>query len=722
MCKFAKPTIAGSALGRVCQRAASWIIVLTVVAGRPVPAIAQLMAVDVSESTEGEQPGRKAFVLPTQTGDITEALDDFKRYSKRAVWEKAFKALDKVTANTSKGLVDRGDGVMVPSSMLVRKALADLPPAGKVAYRVFHDPEAKALYEQAKGASEADKLAAIVSGQLITSVGDLAADRLGDLYFERGEYAKAADAWQAILLYLPESSLSRAVLLTKAGVAQARSGRWNDLDDTLRQLKERHEGESIELGGQKLAPAAHLTALSAALRPKETAVAKSGLPDDLELPKANEPLWQFRVNSKFADGEQGLMMMNPWGNQVQVDLVLPAAADDERVYADLLGYDLSIDLKTGKLLWRSGRYHDLSAKIRQMQYMSPERYHIALSGDRLWVVARDPARLNEHGSPFYLTAREKATGKELLNSKNVKELNGWNLTGAPLLVGDRVYICGYKNNQGTELHTLALSTADGKPQWTTALGTHQTDQNQMYYQQSAQPTLLLAGDKLYVDTHGGALVELDAKTGAIAWGATYESEVANNNYNYNQTPKTLTFSPPLLAGGSLFFKGMRSYRLVALNPQTTAMQWKRPVPEGSMVVGADDERIYLAGDEMTAYEIKTQKLLWASKIPLGTGNIRPLLTRNRIYQFTPRGIYEIDKTNGRVVRLFRGSDLESLGGKLLLTPHALLTVSNLAITAYPLSGESAAGESAAIDKPAADKPAGDKAVLEKTDPPAAKTP
>ncbi|HEX7446122.1 MAG TPA: hypothetical protein VF306_01180, partial [Pirellulales bacterium] len=59
-------------------------------------------------------------------------------------------------------------------------------------------------------------------------------------------------------------------------------------------------------------------------------------------------------------------------------------------------------------------------------------------------------------------------------------------------------------------------------------------------------------------------------------------------------------------------------------------------------------------------------------------------TADRIYQFTSRGIFELDKSNGDTVRLFRGSDLDSLGGVLVGTADQLLSVSNLSVTAYPL--------------------------------------
>jgi hypothetical protein len=79
------------------------------------------------------------------------------------------------------------------------------------------------------------------------------------------------------------------------------------------------------------------------------------------------------------------------------------------------------------------------------------------------------------------------------------------------------------------------------------------------------------------------------------------------------------------------------------------------------------------------------------------------MTADRIYQFTPRGIYEIAKTDGAVLQLFRGIDMDSLGGGLYVAPHALVAVSNLAITAYPIESATDPGQSAATEKKESEK-------------------
>src|SRR4029079_12684912 len=102
----------------------------------PLRSFAQVIAapVDISATETENKDVNRAFILPAQPPEVTEAIEDFARYRKKETWEKAFKALDKVAAAAPKGLVARPDGILVPSRLLVKQALAELPPAGKNAY------------------------------------------------------------------------------------------------------------------------------------------------------------------------------------------------------------------------------------------------------------------------------------------------------------------------------------------------------------------------------------------------------------------------------------------------------------------------------------------------------------------------------------------------------------------------------------------------------------
>jgi outer membrane protein assembly factor BamB len=146
---------------------------------------------------------------------------------------------------------------------------------------------------------------------------------------------------------------------------------------------------------------------------------------------------------------------------------------------------------------------------------------------------------------------------------------------------------------------------------------------------------------------------------------------------------------------------MQSDRLYAIDPDRMKVLWERPIAKASRLLGADDRALYLGGAELGAIDLKTRSLLWATRLPGDSMDCRVLVRPDGLWQLTPRGIYEIDPASGEVRRIFRGKDLGSAGGDLVLTDRWLLSISNKAITAYPRRG--AGGEVSARVEPATTK-------------------
>src|SRR5262249_38632632 len=117
-------------------------------AAQPARAQALVAGNENSGDDAPENNGQHPFLLPAQPTEIGEALEDFRRFAGRKQWEKAFKQLEKVFNATSNGLVLTADGIMLPSRMIAREALLELPPAGQDAYRLFFAAEAKKLLQQ----------------------------------------------------------------------------------------------------------------------------------------------------------------------------------------------------------------------------------------------------------------------------------------------------------------------------------------------------------------------------------------------------------------------------------------------------------------------------------------------------------------------------------------------------------------------------------------------
>jgi len=647
-----------------------------------------LAAPGIARADQTDRP----FLLPSYSGEASEALEDYQRYVKRGQWEKALEALDLFNKGAADKLAPGADGIMLPGRQLVLHLLADLPASGKNAYRVFHDAEAEKLLEQAVGDDEAAQLAKIATTYLITSVGDVAADRLGDLYFERGQIDEALAAWQSVLDHRPDSAIPRAHLLVKMAIGLARSGHWDRFEDIRKQVADRYPEEAVRLGGKDVRAAAHLAAL-ARERSDETPTAQDSiLPNDPRLPneKPGEvvlPQWKFRW---FGDTKNNkvLRLRNPYGQEHASDFVPPTAHDGQRLYANLLGYLLCIDLSTGKLIWRTAPFDDLPSKVQRSYTVFPEQYHVALVGHHLWSVTRNPEMLarNSNDPNFQLVCYDTGDGKELFNSKNVKELKSWEFLGQPVITDNCIYAPATKANQSTELYVLSIDRNDHKLLWSTTVGTYQINPNQMYGRRTFQPQLVTDGTSLYVDTQAGAVVALATATGSVKWGMYYESGKPDTEYWYNEPVVLYPVSQPQLVDGVLYIKGMRSTRLCAIDLSRPRTAWERPVSQRSKFIGMDEERFYFGGQEMLAIDRDTQKMLWARRLPqIATSYLKPVITRNRVYQYTSRGIWEIDKSTGTTLRKFRGADRESLGGVIYLTPGRLITVSNWAVTAYDIS-------------------------------------
>ena len=184
------------------------------------PALALAQAKDKDEDkVSNDQPDRP-LQMPPATTEVKEAIDDFDRFSRRGAWERALKALYTISRGPGSAVRRRRERLHHSG----RRASAGccsaaLPAAGQAAYRLFYDSEAKKLFDEAAGPNELKTLERLYSAYFSTSIGDNAADRLGDLYFELGRFDRAADCWLDVLRERTDTDLSPALLSVKAALA-----------------------------------------------------------------------------------------------------------------------------------------------------------------------------------------------------------------------------------------------------------------------------------------------------------------------------------------------------------------------------------------------------------------------------------------------------------------------------------------------------------------------
>lgn len=660
----------------------------------------------VAQGEEEDPNAPKGFSLKKEQSAVTNALEDFDRYVEKKEWEKAFRAVTTVADAQANGMVSFDDGLLIPTRQRLLRSLLKLPSEGKQAFRLFFDPKAKQEFEAFR-AKEAEAgvtgpaaLQKIVESYFVTDAGDQAADYLANLYFQDGEFTAAAGLWKMILDNYPDTDLSALRLEIKRATALARAGQWDDYDDILTKVKERHAGQSVTIAGQEQDAAKYLESLAAdrdTQLSSDALASQSPLSDTkLRLPEGGQPLWQMPFGDDTLREQVAQLMAQGWWIQTDVSNSIPVSAvDDKRLYVNWLGVCFALDIKTGKLLWRTDKFTDLAGKAQQIVQsdVALERYMITPAGSDRVLYTRIPLdRLNYHQEPYRLICVDAQTGDIKWNSEKITGLENMNFIGKPTLMEDGRTLYAFSTPRGGgELSILELDLETGKLGWSLALGTPQAGTNRRGSPEVPIPSVMSYEGLLYVMTNNGAVICLRPDARRIEWAATYtpappmaEQQTFWINGMMMGNQQIDTPGVAIRQGGTLFIKEARSNRLYALDLVEKSMRWKRPVEPADMLVGIGDA-IYVVGNEISAIDRETRAMKWSTALPVMTGEMRPIIAGDRAYVLTNRGLFEIDTSNGDVTHIMRSADPEAIGGALWHVGNKLITVSNSAVTAYPLT-------------------------------------
>lgn len=650
------------------------------------------------DKVSNDDPARPLQMPPAST-ETKEALEDFERFQRRGAWERALKSLYTIPDDQAMRFVDGDKGFIIPVERRRRAILAALPAAGQAACRLFYDSDARKLFDEADGANEQKNLERIFSAYFITSIGDNAADRLGDLYFEQGRFDRAADCWLAVLHERPDTDLAPALLAVKAGVALDRAGRHAELDQVRAELADRYRDEKVTIAGRTGLVGEVLRQLIGddVAASASASVAAQPEPPGPDLTHEVDPTWQLRIADSIEAGMTPLEL-NQWRSSMLSAAFPAVTVEGNRVYVNYLSYILALDLGEGKLLWRSGSYHNLEMLAMQPvgNMLDTSRFAIVASGEHVWSLARDVKDQNMQ-APFQLTCRRADNGEIVWKSTDLADYANVDLVGRPILANGKLFMTAKvpvnpQQPQGQHKQiAVAIRPHDGKILWKTDLGTFRQAQQYFYYayyrDSSPQPRLAYRSGAVYADTHVGVLGRLDPESGTLEWGYGYKTEPYQSGYGfrfYDMPQKTsVAPSPPLPVGEALLVKGMQSDRLYAIDPDRMKVLWERPIARATRLLGTDGHTLFLGGAELAALDLKTRALLWSAHLPGGSNDSDVLVRPDGIWQLTSRGIYEVDPASGDVRRIFRGKDLGSAGGDLILTDRWLLAISNRSISAYP---------------------------------------
>ena len=691
-------------------------------AGALSAAVACSAACRVAVGQVGTGDQHQGFVTRKQPAAVGEAFEDFERYRDHQAWEKAFAALAKVSDAAGDRLVAGPDGLAVPVPVKVRRELLSLPPDGREAYRLFNDPKAQQLFKQATatppGAGEAavddvPLLRQLVDQYFVTAVGDQAADRLGDALFEAGDFAGAEACWRLVVDEYPDTTLSTPLLQVKRAVALADAGQAAAFEQVRAAVHDRYAGQAVHLGGRDADAAAYVDGL-AVRGGRSPTTAPADAP--LALPASDEAAWQVPLLDESTAKQVESRLMNfGWGRLAGEILaaVPPVAADAKRVYVTWYGATLAVDVRTGKLLWRtaspSAVAEGLLSGMMQGNAPSVGGSGIALAGpDRVLVVGPAAAAAanngrrgrvvvngviqNPGGTPS-LTCLAADTGRAVWTT-SVGPMSAMTFVGPPLVGqgGDKgcVYAVATDGPKG-EYALLSVGLADGVMRAKVMLGTPQFPTDPYRGQPLPRPPALLArGGRVLVLTNDGAVLCVDPAGGRLDWAFTFPPQpdaMGNVYYNYAAPPPPDAPGAMAVAGSTLVVKECGSTTMYGIDLSGPSISWHRPVDAASGLAAVAGDDLVMVGPSVDAIDGATRAMRWSTVVSVAAGDVAAVLAGGHVYAFGRRGVSDTALADGSDGgRTFRGADRDAAGGKLLRVGGKLITVSAGAVTAYPLAG------------------------------------
>jgi outer membrane protein assembly factor BamB len=691
---------------RMTRPATALALLLSLVGAWYSPVAEGLVVVAVNEVEQTDTPKDDGFSVRKEAAKFNDALEDFQRYRDKKAWELAFRSLETLAEAKRDGMVSAGKGFFVPSHYRVLNSLTSLSPEGRQAFKLFYDAKAKQLLEKAETAAAdpagkpVDEVAAlreVYEKYFISSVGDRAADRLGDALFEAGDFASAAAAWNAVLKNYPDTSIPRLRLHVKRATALARTGQWELFDETTRQIRSEFAGERLTLGGKEQAVTDYLETLrGSATRPTTGPSALPPGTGPFTLPRDDKPVWQIKLLDESLNKKlQAALQNNQWGVQFTgLRTVIPASATDgQRVYVNWLGIVFAVDAQTGKILWRNRKFSELGDKFQNMinLMVDTNSYRMTLAGERLFVTGINLDSLNNYQECVRLVCMSAADGNVKWSS-NSGVLANWSMLGEPAVAGEVVYITA-RQHQSADVSLMVLGTEKGDLRWQLLLGTAQAGSSYRGSAEVPQPLIVPAGGTIYVVTNNGALIAVDVAARRLEWAYTYEGPPIATQQRFwsgrQQAVQPKMVAGAFVDGSTLYLKEEGGAAIHAINLAGPSLLWSRPLDRESSVasLGAGVGRILSIGQELGVIDARADRrpLKWNAPLPQLIARLNPLIEGERVLAFSPRGIHEIDLADGDTVRIFRGSDRDSLGGGLQRAPGRLISVSNLAITAYPVT-------------------------------------
>ena len=635
--------------------------------------LALALALGGLAAARGDEP--LPAVFPAESKATAGRIDEIRKLLADKKWPQAVEEIQSVLTASGDDLVAIDPERCVACRRLCHALLASLPPDALRSYRAEADPQARKQLDQAVAAHDVRLLRKVVDEAFCSRPGEKALDLLGDLAFERGDFAEAEQWWRLLLpprmvkgdpppvflLYYPDPQTDPARTRAKLLLARLFAGAYGWADDLETYRKEFGTAEGA-LAGRNGRYADILREVAAEHNADPPAPTASWPTFGGDPPRGRivvaPPRWLERMGAlcrpaneqQYSLKDRGPLEEDPVYDRGAGPILAnrsmafePVVADGKAIVSDAR-YVTAYDLRTGAVenWYDAVRGNGGNGGIDpNLKLPAPPdlRYTLTVAGDRVFVrlgtqSVRDVRAVDREKNKdnqsllVCLSLRPTRTGGRFLwavdasaPENTAADKTAAIFEGSPLVHDGLVAIVSTRFVSGRAVARIHCYPADAaeEPQelWhQDVCETHEfTDRDRRY----RQHLLTLAGAYLVYCSHSGAITALDAVTGKPAWSVRYPSR---GDKTADGDPSPRDPAPCLFADGRLYVAPADYDRILCLDPATGKKLWDRGPLEVVQLLGVGAGRlIFTTPTGLRAVGADDGVDAWA--LPDGGGGLAP---------------------------------------------------------------------------------------------------